>query len=444
MLVKNYDRLIQNGRTPLLQKKRKDILDMFTAAFEAVDPYLVVEKVIQDHQLVFPSETIDLTSFDHLYLVGFGKASIGMARAVCDAIPVTRGVVITNDPSAQFSHPSIEVFVGGHPLPNEASITGAEQILNLLHQAGENDAILTLISGGGSALFCQPRIPLTDLIQTTHLLLRSGATIQEINTVRKHLSLVKGGQMVGHTKSTIFSLIISDIVGDPLSSIASGTTVPDSTTFSDAQTILHHYDVWSRIPESVRSVITEGIARKIPETPKPTDPMFDRVFNYIIANNTLACEAAAHKAKELGYIPIIITTSLTGEARMMGRFLINKARQSLTREHAVFISGGETTVTVKGSGRGGRNQELVLGGIEEIADSSMVVASLATDGLDGTSDAAGALADGYTLLRAHEKQLFPERFLTENNSSEFFTQLHDAILTGPTGTNVMDVQIITP
>jgi glycerate-2-kinase len=442
MLFKNYDQLILNGETPVLQKKRKDVLDILAAAVEAVDPYLVVERVFQNTQLVFPSESLDLSTFDHCYVVGFGKACVGMAQAVSDSIPVTKGVVVTNDPSATIHNGPIEVVVGGHPLPTEASIRGTEKILELMSQCKENDCVIVLISGGGSSLLCQPRVPLKDLQQTTDLLLRSGATITKLNTIRKHLSYVKGGQLVKQTKGVVISLIISDIVYDPVSSIASGPTSPDPTTFSDAKHIFEQYTLWEKTPVSVKKVIDDGIAGRISETPKEDDPVFNRVFNFIVANNTLACQGAVAKAKELGYITKLVTTSVTGEARTMGRYLIGKAKESLSHGKTIFITSGEPTVIVHGRGKGGRNQELVLSCVEEIAGSEMVVASFATDGIDGNSDAAGALADAKSLARARKKNLGISTFLNENNSSVFFSELKDTLLTGPTGTNVMDIQII--
>jgi glycerate 2-kinase len=442
MLFKNYDDLILNGQTPGLQQKRKDVLDILTAAVDAVQPSRVVKDVFCGMQLSFASETIDLSSFDHLYLVGFGKASVGMAQAVCDAVTVTKGVVITNDPSAIITNHSIEVIIGGHPLPNKGSIHGAEKILDLLGQCSENDCVIVLISGGGSALFCKPRVPLNDLQKTIDLLLRSGASIDELNAIRKHLSLVKGGQLAQYTKAVIVSLIISDIVHDPISSIASGPTCPDPTTFSDAREILKRYELWTNIPTAVRTVITEGIAGHISETFKENNPVFETVFNFIIANNERACQGAIAKAKELGYDAKLMTASITGEARVIGKYLINRVIKSLIHGKTVVITSGETTVTVQGSGTGGRNQELVLSCVEEIAGNDLVVASFATDGIDGNSDAAGALADGFTLARALKKKLNPSDFLEQNNSYVFFQGLGDTLRTGLTGTNVMDIQIL--
>jgi glycerate-2-kinase len=374
--------------------------------------------------------------------VGFGKASVGMAQAVCDAVTVTKGVIITNDPSAIITNHSIEVIIGGHPLPNEDSIRGAEKILNLLDKCSENDCVIVLISGGGSSLFCKPRVPLNDLQKTIDMLLRCGVSIDELNTIRKHLSLVKGGQLAQYTKAVIISLIISDIVHDPITSIASGPTSPDPSTFSDTREILKRYELWANIPITVRTIIKEGIAGRISETPKENDPVFETVFNFIIANNERACQGAMDKAKELGYDAKLMATSITGEARVIGKYLINRVMKSLIHRKIVVITSGETTVTIQGGGIGGRNQELVLSCVEEITGNELVVASFATDGIDGNSDAAGAVADGLTLTRAMEKKLNPSCFLKQNNSNVFFQALNDTFLTGPTGTNVMDIQII--
>jgi glycerate-2-kinase len=302
--------------------------------------------------------------------------------------------------------------------------------------------VIVLISGGGSSLLCKPRVPLNDLQKTIDMLLRSGVGIDELNAIRKHLSFVKGGQLAQYTKAVIVSLIISDIVRDPITSIASSPTSPDPTTFSDAREILKRYKLWEKIPTAVRTAITEGIAGRISETLKENDPVFTTVFNFVIANNERACQGAMEKAKELGYHARLLTTSLTGEAREIGKYLITKGKKSLIHEKTIVITGGETTVTVQNGGTGGRNQELVLSCVEEIAGDEFVVTSIGTDGIDGNSDAAGALADGFTLARALKKKLNPSHFLEQNNSNVFFRALGDTLLTGLTGTNVMDVQIM--
>jgi glycerate-2-kinase len=441
MLFKNYDQIVSNGQTPQLQKKRKDILDILTVALDSVNPYNAIKRVFEDGNIVFKAESIDISGFENIYVVGFGKASVGMAQAVCDFVNITKGIIVSNDSSVKLTCDKIEIIIGGHPIPNNRSIQGAEKITEIVKKCGENDLLIVLISGGGSALLCKPRVSLEDLQETTNLLLKSGANINEINTIRKHLSYVKGGQLMQHAKGVVVSLVISDIVNDPLEFISSGPTSPDSTTFSDAKKILEKYFLWMRVPLEVRKVIEDGIKGSILETPKKDNPVFDNAYNFIIANNEIACKAAVEEAKNLGYKTILLTTSLTGEAKYAGNVLIDKVKNH-PKSHTVVVSGGETVVTIKGEGKGGRNQELVLGCVERISDSNIVIASFATDGIDGKSDAAGAIADGFTFSRACEKELRPNKFLTENNSYDFFSELNDLFITGPSGTNVMDIQLI--
>ncbi len=443
MFFKNFEQIVSNGQTSELKRKREDVLEILTAAIDAVNSYNAVKKVFDKDKLVFESEEIDLTSFENIYVVGFGKASVGMARAVCDFTKISSGVVVTNDSEEKLDNDRVDIVVGGHPLPNIGSIDGAEKILDVVKLCGENDLLIVLVSGGGSALLCKPRVSLEDLQNTTDLLLRSGADINEINTIRKHISYIKGGQLAKYAKGVVVSLVISDIVGDPLEFIASGPTCADYTTFSDAKKVLEKYDLWDMIPTKVRNVIEKGVSGSIDETPKRDDSIFEYVFNYIVANNEIACNAAEEKAKKIGYQTMLLTTSLTGEARDIGRYLVDKAGKYITEKNDyVFISGGETTVTIKGNGRGGRNQELVLGAVRSIAEGDIVLASFATDGVDGKSDAAGAIVDGFTLSRGKQKGLDPNDFLKENNSYEFFKKLDDLFMTGPSGTNVMDIQVI--
>ena len=443
MLFKNREEIISNGQTPALKKVRQDILDILCSAIDAVDPYNAVKQRFVNEQIVFDNETINLSSFKDIYLVGFGKASVGMASAVCDSVKVVKGVVVTSDPDNKVEGDNVITFVGGHPIPSRASIDAADEILKTIKMCGEDDLLIVLISGGGSALLCKPRVNLKELQYTTDLLLRSGADINEINTIRKHLSMVKGGQLVKDVSCTVVSFIISDIVGDPMSFIASGPTYPDSTTYKDAQSALKKYNLWDEIPINVKMVISEGINGKIPETLKKGNLVFNNVFNFIVANNEIACNAARLKSEKLGYNVMILTTSLSGEAKDIGRFLVGKSKNYLSHgKKFVFISGGETTVTIKGNGHGGRNQEMILGSIKELDGSDLVFASFATDGIDGKSDAAGGIVDSTSLNRASEKNLNPEKFMVDNNSYVFLKNLNDLFFTGPTGTNVMDIQII--
>jgi glycerate 2-kinase len=442
-MFKNRNQIIKNGKTPDLKKIRGEILDIFYAAVNAVNPYTCVKERFKEKFILINGKQLDIRCFDNVYIAGFGKASVGMSQAVCDSVNIEEGIVITNDFMNKVDSKGVFTFVGGHPIPDQNSVIGTEKIIELVEKLGKNDLLIVLISGGGSALLSKPRIPLEDLQKTTYLLLKCGANINEINTVRKHLSLVKGGQLIKNAKCTVVSFIISDIISDPIEFIASGPTYPDSSTFLDSREILRKYDLLDKVPCSVKETIEEGINSKFFETQKLEDLVFKKVFNIIVANNKIACKAAVKKAKELGYEPMLLTTRLDGEARDVGKYLVDKATNYSTHAKKIaFISSGETTVTVKGKGIGGRNQEMVLSSVFDLDGKNVVFASLATDGIDGVSDAAGAIADSYTLIRAKQKNKNPGLFLEENNSYEFFKNLNDLLFTGYTGTNVMDIQII--
>jgi len=443
MLFKNREKIIENGQTPELKKKRGDILDILTFALDSVNPYKVVKSMFYEKKIDIGGKNVDVSDFENIFVVGFGKASVGMAQAVCDSVDVKKGVITTNDPNNKVRSECVTTVIGSHPIPDQNSIDGTEKILDIIKMCGNKDLLIVLISGGGSALLCKPRVNLKDLQQTTDLLLRSGADISEINTIRKHLSFVKGGQIAKFAKCMTVSFIISDIVGDPIEFIASGPTYPDSTTYDDAKMIFKKYDLWKKLPSGITNVIDDGIQGILAETPKEYDPVFDNLSNLIVSNNKIACKAAEDKANELGYTTTLLSTSLTGEARELGVYLVDKAKNySKKLGKYVFISGGETTVTIKGNGKGGRNQEMVLGSVELLADTEVVFASFATDGIDGESDAAGAVADGFSLTEARKKDLNPSIFLKDNNSYNFFKRLDDLFITGPTGTNVMDIQVI--
>ena len=294
------------------------------------------------------------------------------------------------------------------------------------------------------------RISLADKREITGALLKSGATINEINTVRKHISDFKGGWLAKKAyPATILNLILSDVVGDPLDFIASGPTVPDSTTFSDAVKVLEKYKLWEETPASIRKVLSDGKKGLIPETPKANDKAFKKVHNVVVGNNRLASLAACEHSKLRGLKALLLTAALEGEARHVGTVLATIAREVLSsgnplKRPACIVAGGETTVTVTGKGRGGRNQEVALAAAMKLGGmDGVVVASLTTDGIDGPTDAAGAIVDGKTLTRASRMGLAPERFLADNDSYSFFSKLSDLVLTGPTGTNVNDVTTIT-
>lgn len=441
-MFKSRGILIENGETKAFKEARAHSLDILETVVSSVDPYKLVKRYIQKTNFFRDS----VENYNNIYLLGFGKASVAMAKAAFDLLKdkIREGIVITNDPTKKYlDSNNVKTYLGTHPLPSEKNLQNTEKALEMLRKCDKNDFLLVLISGGGSSLLCKPRVNLEDLRKTTDLLLKSGTDIKEINTVRKHLSFVKGGQLAKQTRATIVSLILSDIVGDPIEFIASGPTAPDSTTYNDAKQVLEKYSIWNKAPESVRNVINRGIKGFIPDTPKEDDLVFERVYNVIIGNNELACKKAAERAKELGYEVRILNTRLTGEARDVGEDLAYYATIIPCEDKRLaLISGGETTVKVRGRGRGGRNQELVLAAVRKIERENIVFTSIATDGIDGNSDAAGAIADGNTMIRAREKDMKPEEYLENNDSYNFFKRLNDLLICGPTGTNVMDIQLV--
>jgi len=342
----------------------------------------------------------------------------------------------------------IKFVEAGHPLPTEAGIKGAEEMVDFVGGLEPRDLVVCLLSGGGSALMTLPvdGISLDELRETTQLLLKSGASIQEVNAIRKHLSKIKGGQLAKAAHpAKVVALIISDVVGDRLDTIASGPTYPDPTTYSDALAVIEKYGLTEKVPRNVLKRLKLGAGGKVPETPKTGEKYFLNTFHEIIASNADAVEAAAEAGKSHGFNVSILTTAMQGEAREVGAHLaatakeVMKAGKPVSRP-AILISGGETTVTVKGDGTGGRNQELVLSAAIGISGlKNVAVASFSTDGIDGPTDAAGAVADGFTHERAEHLGLDPAAYLEHNDSYNFFKELGDLLTTGPTGTNVMDV-----
>jgi len=324
-------------------------------------------------------------------------------------------------------------------------------MLELVSQAEEKDLVICLLSGGGSSLMPQPckGVSLRDKRKVTDALLKSGATINEINTVRKHISAIKGGWLAKRAyPATVVNLILSDVVGDPLDSIASGPTVPDPTTFQDAIEVLKRYGLWTKVPVSVRKALLDGEKGLTPETPKAGDEVFRRVHNVVVGNTLTATSAAHGSFKKAGLNASLLTSFLEGQARDVGTVLASVAKEVIKSGNPVpkpagVVAGGETTVTVVGKGKGGRNQEIALGAALKIGGlDGVVVASMSTDGVDGPTDAAGALVDGKTMIRARRLGLDSRAFLAENDSYTFFSRLGDLLFTGPTGTNVCDVSVI--
>lgn len=452
--ITNKAKLISNGETRRIRKARTIALNSLEHALNAVDAAeLVKSKVImQNHQLHAGKYSFDLNKFQNIYVVGGGKAAGSMAVALEELLGkrITKGFV--NVPHGTKHETSIiELHEASHPIPDEAGVAGTQRMMDIVENPDEDNLVIVLISGGGSSLMPLPRdgVSLQDKRELTEKLLKSGARIGEINAVRKHLSCFKGGWLAQKAyPATILNLIVSDVVGDSLESIASGPTVPDSTTFSDAHRILQRYDLWKNASSSIRRLIFEGEKSLVPETPKTDDACFEKVYSVVLGNCRSAAVAAVEFLKSERLNTLLLTSALEGEARTVGTVLSSIAMEIAASSNPVMkpagiVLSGETVVTVLGKGCGGRNQELALSAalrLQSLED--VVIASLSTDGVDGPTDAAGAIVDGKTIVRAKRLSLNPEEFLVENDSHSFFSKLEDLIVTGATGTNVNDISLI--
>ena len=432
---------------------------VFLKALSAVDPSKILKdriRIERDRLLIKTEgeseKLFDLGCVHKIFLVGTGKASNSMAQAVEEIFGdrITRGVITT-----KYGHRlplrKTEMIEAGHPLPDRKGHEGAKKIQRLLKESGPDDLVIFLLSGGGSALLPYPadRIDLKEKQEVTQLLLDCGADIREINTIRKHISRIKGGWLAKWAyPSTVIGFILSDVVGDQLDVIGSGPTVPDPSTFEEAWEVLKKYDLLNEIAPSIQRYLQLGKEGKVEETPKPQDTIFERVTNNLIGSNILALQAAEKEAASLGFKTLILSSSIEGETREAARFHTAVAKEVISSGNpipvpACILSGGETTVTIKGKGLGGRNQEFVLASALEIGGiAKIVLLSGGTDGTDGPTDATGAIADHTTVQRGKSLGLDPKAFLDNNNAYPFFETLGDLLITGPTHTNVMDVRIM--
>lgn len=414
---------------------------IFRAALDAADPYRAVAE-----QKAYIEEAFRKGGFGRLIAVGFGKASAAMASAVEDTLGdlLETGIIITKyGHVGERKFRKIRTFEAGHPVPDENGQRATEEVLRLLKGTDEKTLVVCLVSGGGSALLSAPAegISLSDKQALTTALLKAGADINELNAVRKHISGVKGGRLARAAyPAGVLSLLISDVIGNPLDVIASGPTAPDTTTWQDAVAVVEKYGV--KVPAGVAELLSKGAERSIPDSPKPGDIIFDRVENIIVGSNDLALSAASEEAEALGFPAEFLTSSLSGEAREAAGWLASEATRSRKRP-ACLIAGGETTVTVRGTGKGGRNTELALAfSLEVEGKEGITLLSAGTDGTDGPTDAAGAVVDGSTALDARKAGIEPREYLDNNDSYTFFERAGGLLKTGPTGTNVMDVDII--
>jgi hydroxypyruvate reductase len=422
-----------------LRAAARDILD---AALAAADTRPLVERALDG--IALPR--------GRLVVVGAGKASGAMADTVERALGdrIHDGLVVVKDGYAAPTR-RIRMVEAGHPVPDERGARGAREILALAEAAGPDDLVLVLVSGGASALLPAPAAPITlgEKQALTRTLLGAGATIGQLNAIRKHCSLIKGGQLArSAAPARVHSFLLSDVIGDPVDVIGSGPTAPDESTYSVAMGILARFDVRDQVAASIVDRLRAGMQGDIPETPKPGDPVFDRVENAVIGNNQLVTDAAVARARMLGFTPHLLTRSLEGEAREVARRLaalgrdVKDGRGPVPRP-ACIVAGGETTVTVTGTGAGGRCQELALAAALELDGApGVVVLAAGTDGTDGPTPAAGAIVDGQSAARARAAGDDPQRRMADNDSHAALARMGDLVTTGPTRTNLLDLYLV--
>jgi len=435
----------------VVKQMRQQALEIFQAGLTAVDPIEAINRHVRltDDTMQIDDRRFDLKNIERVLIVGAGKAVAPMAKALEDLLGerITDGVIVVKEGHG-LPLKRVKICEGGHPVPDEGGVRGTEEVLYLATGAGANDLVICLISGGGSALLIAPPegVSLKDKQEATKLLLACGANIHELNTVRKHLSRSKGGRLARASyPAAVISLILSDVVGDDLDVIGSGPTVPDSSTFQETQQILKGYQIWDDLAISIRNHIESGVSGEIEDTPKSGDTAFQRCSAVLVGTNLQAMLASGKEAERLGYQSVILSTKLEGEAREVAKVQAAIAKEVASSGNpisppACLLFGGETTVTLQGDGKGGRNQEYALASALALeSHDQIVVLSAGTDGTDGPTDAAGAIADGATVARARQRGLDPKDYLRRNDSYNFFKQLDDLIITGPTRTNVMDI-----
>ena len=425
MIIKNFKKLATNS-------EKKIALEILEAGIYAAMPQHSLQKIVRKDRLDIDNTRISLSKYRKIFVIAFGKAADSMAKGIFSLIPVDGGIiVIPKNSCTVFNNEKFKIFHAGHPVPDKQSVKAAKTILKFLKQRKRTDFIIFLVSGGGSSLVSIPDgITLNEKKITTDLLLKSGANIPEINCIRKHLSKIKGGKMTEHLSCDAASLVMSDVVGDDLSVIASGATFCDRTTFNDAKKILEKHDLKKSVPKSVLQRINLGMAGRVPETPKTT-----KIPNYMIASNKDCLDAMAKKAKRLG-LKTKVVYPVSGDVKHAAKKL---AKSIPKGSKFCLVFGGETTVRVTGPGKGGRNQELVLYALNEVQKSNNIVtiASIGTDGKDGNTDACGAIVSS-----KESKFKDTHSFLQNNNSYYFFKKHGGLIFTGPTHTNLMDIGII--
>ena len=428
---------------------REDINKIYLSSLDKLNPSHIVEKTISESGILEEN-------FERIFPIAFGKAALTMMDGLCNVLYshsnaniYQKPIVVTSKSQSNINTKiDINLFISSHPTPDEISIKSSKAVIDYLNQSKKNDLVIFLISGGGSSLLSLPsnNISLDDKIKLTNLLLKTGCSIDEINTIRKHVSDIKGGRLAEFAlPSTCHSYIISDVIGDDISSIASGPTIEDMTTFSDAHKILLKYNLFEKIPSSIKSHINKGLEGNIPDTPKK----LNNINNSIICSNSIMKKEAASVASELGYKTIVCPFTFTDEAKKdalnLIKFSLNTLESTPTQKIAI-ISGGETVVNIIGNGEGGRNQEFALSflsGFESIQkDFDWVLLSVGTDGIDGPTDAAGGIIDDSSILKLQNQNLNIQTYLDNNDSYNFLKKIDSLYKTGPSGTNMADIQIL--
>ncbi|MBD3197392.1 MAG: DUF4147 domain-containing protein [Candidatus Lokiarchaeota archaeon] len=469
MIFKNYSELLQDNLSEKQRKVRELALSCLEEAIKSVEPKNLLRKslIIQNHTLNIQGNTLDLTKFSKIYIIGGGKASAEMASSLERIITsidrsidyegiinVPEGLEIDHD----IKNEKIQYNYASHPIPNQKGINGVKEMLKLIEKSNQNDLIICLISGGGSALLPFPKetITLEDLKRINSLLLKSGASIHEINVIRKHISNFKGGNLAKYvfekSGALLISLIISDVIRDDLDIIASGPTVPDSSTYSDALKILEKYHLISVTPDSIKAIIQAGIDGFTPENPKKEAECFNNSKNFLIGSISIGVEKIKKKLKNNGYNVKIFSNEISGEAKKFGEELYNLIKNEYNEKQPrkpnkiALIGSGELTVTITGKGIGGRNQEMLVSLLNNFKNNSyknpFVVIGANLDGIEGNSEAMGALIDNKVLEFVKRNQIDLNKYLNRNDSNSFFKKVATEIVTGPTGCNVNDLVLI--
>ncbi len=422
--------MIQNFNELATSQKKKDTLEILESGLDGAMPENIIPKFVTPNDIIVSGKSVKLDKFSNIYTVAFGKAADSMTRAINSALPIRGGIiVIPKNSRSKIIGKKFQIFNAGHPKPNQTSVKAAKEVIKFLQNRRRNELVIFLVSGGASALLALPeKITLNDKIHITDLLLKSGATIQEFNCIRKHLSKIKGGKLVDNLKCHGISLVMSDVEGDDLSAIASGTTYMDNTTFVDAIDIIKKYNLKNKIPLEVFQVLKDGANEKIPETPKK-----EKIKNFVIANNDDCLKAMETKAKELGYK--VKKIQVFGNIKDAVKIIIKNIPQE---QKNCLIFGGETTVEVIGKGSGGRSQELVLRILKNTQKTAnLSIAALGTDGIDGNTLFAGAIAENIKIEPAIIKE-----FLKNSDSGRFFQKQKSNIITGLTHSNLMDIGVV--